>query len=236
MRLPLLLPLALQFLLEGVLANNTAELSNKAAKRNYDLFDYYVLHHNPGALSLNDISSLLELEILEPVGELKDHWLLRTPKYRNGASKRTARLWLDNLSRDHSFQSRDEGYRRVASAIKQLSLQTPRMRIKRTINPHETRQTVDWLSLNSSVVAAREGINDPLFSDQWHLVNDENPVHMVNTAPVWDMGITGEGVISTMVDDGLDFESDDLAANFVSNASTFVIHYDLQSVGCCQFL
>jgi kexin len=70
-------------------------------------------------------------------------------------------------------------------------------------------------STSSEGVAARLGIQDPLFSKQWHLVNDDHPEHMMNVVPVWDMGYTGKGVISSLVDDGLDYTSDDLAANFV---------------------
>jgi kexin len=58
-------------------------------------------------------------------------------------------------------------------------------------------------------------ITDPMFGQQWHLVNDDFPQHMMNATPVWEMGLTGKGVISALVDDGLDHQSDDLAANFV---------------------
>jgi kexin len=38
---------------------------------------------------------------------------------------------------------------------------------------------------------------------------------MMNVTPVWDMGYTGKGVITALIDDGLDSESDDLKDNFV---------------------
>ena len=49
--------------------------------------------------------------------------------------------------------------------------------------------------------------------------------------PIWDMGITGKGVITALVDDGLDYNSDDLAANFVSISflSSMQVH-DLSAV------
>ena len=74
-------------------------------------------------------------------------------------------------------------------------------------------------------VARQQNIVDPEFTKQWHLVNDDYPEHMMNVTPVWDMGITGKGVITALVDDGLDYTSDDLAANFVSkpNDSHLVI-------------
>jgi kexin len=39
---------------------------------------------------------------------------------------------------------------------------------------------------------------------------------MMNVTRLWDMDITGTGVITALVDDGLDYESEDLADNFVS--------------------
>jgi kexin len=38
----------------------------------------------------------------------------------------------------------------------------------------------------------------------------------MNATGVWEDGVTGKGIISALVDDGLDFTSDDLAPNFVS--------------------
>jgi kexin len=38
----------------------------------------------------------------------------------------------------------------------------------------------------------------------------------MNVTGLWEEGITGKGVISALVDDGLDYESEDLAQNFVS--------------------
>lgn len=72
------------------------------------------------------------------------------------------------------------------------------------------------------------GITDPEFGRQWHIVNDASPHNMMNVTGVWDMGITGKGVISALVDDGLDYTSDDLAANFYAYGSyDFNDHLDL---------
>jgi subtilisin family serine protease len=38
----------------------------------------------------------------------------------------------------------------------------------------------------------------------------------MNVTGLWKEGVTGKGVISALIDDGLDYESDDLKANFVS--------------------
>ncbi|CAL1705543.1 unnamed protein product [Somion occarium] len=51
---------------------------------------------------------------------------------------------------------------------------------------------------------------------------------MMNVTAVWEMGITGKGVISALVDDGLDYNSDDIAANFdASGSHDYNDHVDL---------
>ncbi|SDA08049.1 BZ3501_MvSof-1269-A2-R1_Chr8-1g09486 [Microbotryum saponariae] len=68
-------------------------------------------------------------------------------------------------------------------------------------------------------VASKFGILDPLWPKQWHLFNDKIQEHSINVAGVWEQGITGKGVNVAIVDDGLDFESDDLAGNFFAEGS-----------------
>jgi hypothetical protein len=97
------------------------------------------------------------------------------------------------------------------SSVNFLELQTPQELVKRA--PPAVRPPTPTSALG---VAKRLGLKDPLFTEQWHLVNDEFPEHMMNTTPVWDMGFTGEGVITSFLDDGLDFETDDLKDAFVS--------------------
>ena len=43
----------------------------------------------------------------------------------------------------------------------------------------------------------------------------------MNVTALWEEGITGKGVITAFVDDGLDYTSEDLAANFVSVPGIF---------------
>jgi hypothetical protein len=46
--------------------------------------------------------------------------------------------------------------------------------------------------------------NDPLFSRQWYLYNTKFPGRDLNVAPVWAQGITGHGVVISLIDDGKD--------------------------------
>ncbi|SCV66924.1 BQ2448_5570 [Microbotryum intermedium] len=68
-------------------------------------------------------------------------------------------------------------------------------------------------------IASKFGIVDPLWPKQWHLFNGKIQDHSINVTGVWEQGITGKGVNVAIVDDGLDFESDDLAANFFAEGS-----------------
>lgn len=63
------------------------------------------------------------------------------------------------------------------------------------------------------------GINDPLFEKQWHLINPNYPGHDVNVTGLWFNKITGKGVVAAIVDDGLDYESEDLKDNFCEEGS-----------------
>ena len=54
-------------------------------------------------------------------------------------------------------------------------------------------------------------IEDPLYACQWHL--DQPSGEDVNVRPVWDDGLTGEGVNVVVVDDGMDWTHEDLIDN-----------------------
>lgn len=183
------------------------------SKPSYDTHNYYVIHHDPAYSSLADVATLFGVEVVEQVGELADHWLVRAelPSLETRDSESPRDIVLDTYKKlrrgETHISARGED---LSAAVRHLSRQTPRQRAKRA--PPPIRPSPETLS---SKVAERLGIEDPLFGQQWHLVNDENPEHMMNVVPVWDMGITGEGVITSLVDDGLDYDNEDLKDNFV---------------------
>ncbi|KAJ2222843.1 pheromone processing endoprotease [Coemansia sp. RSA 485] len=57
-------------------------------------------------------------------------------------------------------------------------------------------------------------IGDPMYKQQWHLVNSNEHGHDINVTDVWHQGITGAGVTVALIDDGLDYSSEDLLENF----------------------
>jgi kexin len=198
------------------------------AKRSYLTHNYYVLEHDPLAspgTSLADIARALGVEVVEPAGELLHHWLVRIIKPDLAIRSDDAdpvidvfkNLW-DRASGDEvriSSRSQDTHHARaIVSSVKYLARQTPRQRVKRAPPPLRPPQE-ESPETPAQKVATRLGIQDPMFPDQWHLVNNDNPEHMMNVTPVWEMGFTGKGVISSLVDDGLDYTSEDLKDNFV---------------------
>jgi kexin len=212
-------------------------LAARPTRRSYDTHDYYVIEHVPHAsvASLDDVIHALGVELVEQAGELAHHWLVRTPRILDSLSVREEprdRV-IDTLqalrARAHSPSSKRSTdadlARRVVSSIRHLSKQKLRQRVKRAPPPIPPGE-----SESSRAVASRLGIQDPLFEKQWHHVNDEFPEHMMNATPVWEMGYAGKGVITSLVDDGLDYTSDDLAANFVR----FPVYVPFSDLISCQ--
>lgn len=70
-----------------------------------------------------------------------------------------------------------------------------------------------------SKVARELSISDPIFNDQWHLINTVQVGHDINVTGVWTQGITGHNVTAVMVDDGIDMYSDDLKDNYFAEGS-----------------
>ncbi|CAD5113902.1 DgyrCDS3061 [Dimorphilus gyrociliatus] len=65
--------------------------------------------------------------------------------------------------------------------------------------------------------------NDPIWPKQWHLYNDgqtDGPPRMdINVEPVWHANIKGDGVIVSVIDDGVDYTHPDLKDAYNSTLS-----------------
>ncbi|KAF9078368.1 peptidase S8/S53 domain-containing protein [Rhodocollybia butyracea] len=145
-------------------------------------------------------TSSLGVELVEKVGQLDGFWLVRAEK---------------SLKRGEEDPVLERYHATKPSPIKSLTPQVLRQRTKRAPPP-------------TSDVASRLGIQDPLFPDQWHIINTESPDHMMNITGLWEEGYTGLGVISSLIDDGLDYTSEDLADNFdAAHSHDYNDHEDL---------
>ena len=82
---------------------------------------------------------------------------------------------------------------------------------------------------HSKEVADRLHLLEPLFKDQWHLVNDEHSEHMTNTTPAGFWVSAAKMSWSPITSsDGLYFEADDLK-DVLFLTPSFVL-------GCREFL
>lgn len=206
--------------------------ANRPARRDHAAFDYYVLEHDSfSSASIYEVSEALGLNVVEPLGELAGHWLLSLPRTdavrRDGvdpvlhALQRLRATARSPSSAAHQVRSAQLSHaKRIVESVSFVERQVLRKRTKR-VQP-ESRDfyrgpEVDdpTKTTNSSLVATRFNIKDPGFAEQWHIINDAHPQHMMNVTPAWAQGITGKGVTVAMVDDGIDFESEDIAPNFV---------------------
>lgn len=88
----------------------------------------------------------------------------------------------------------------------------------------EKRMPVPLVPIDSSMIPMKEAedrliIKDPLFEKQWHLINPSYPGNDINVTGLWYDNITGHGVVTAIVDDGLDYDNDDLKDNFCAEGS-----------------
>ena len=198
-------------LLLSLLAHR-AVFASHPAKRFYSSHNYYVLEHDPSSgASLSNVAHALGVEVVEQAGELINHWLVRAEKSDSDLSPRGEIVdrvvdTYNRLRRDTTLGRRSN----PVASVRYLSRQTLRQRVKRA--PPPISPPPDW---TSQAIADKLGIQDPMFTQQWHLVNDELPEHSMNATAIWEMGLSGKGVISSLVDDGLDYTSEDLKDNFV---------------------
>lgn len=216
----------------SLLAADTALAQRPPAKRNHDTYDYYVVEHAPLAgAALDEVSKTLGIEIVERVGELDDVWLARAPKAmaieeRGDEVDRVFAVYqgLRNSVKGRGLLHRsptDDNDIKLLSSIKHLSKQTLHQLEKRAPPPIRPPPTV-------AQVIDKYDIQDPFFPMQWHISNDRYPEHMMNVTPVWDMGYKGKGVITSILDDGLDYTNEDLKENFdAANSYDFNDHEKL---------
>ncbi|CAO3688258.1 unnamed protein product [Rhizopus stolonifer] len=116
---------------------------------------------------------------------------------------------LEEFEKYKQSMKRDE---QAWTKVQSIEKQIPKKRVKRGPIPSTAQER--YLDARESL-----GILDPLFDKQWHLINQMNPGNDLNVSGVWKQGIAGKGVNVVILDDGLDFNSTDLADNFYAEGS-----------------
>lgn len=189
--------------------------------------DFFALHLD-AATPPSQIARALNVRHEGRIGELPDHHTFSLP--RDQSSDFNA--LLDNLHAKRKLRRRSE--KAIASGdhdpfdaiLWSHKLEAPRQRLEKRMPP-PTKDVVPrfageaelkLLEKQSHIMSTLD-ISDPIFREQWHLMNVLQPGHDLNVTGVWLEGITGHGVATAVVDDGLDMDSNDLKPNYFAEGS-----------------
>jgi len=204
------------------------------AARDYDLHDYYAVHLKPSVHPEN-VSAHLGLHYEGPLGKLEDHHLFRTAKNFGYDHIQTAIKELKWRRRKREVGAEEPHVLDNVLLAQKQELHKRFPLVKRSALPPlppdqpyydflRRRQSEQPPVVDSNVqkgldIAKTLGIGDPIFQDQWHLYNHVQIGHDINVTGVWEQGITGKNSTISIVDDGLDMDSDDLKDNYFAKGS-----------------
>ncbi|KAG1415661.1 hypothetical protein G6F58_006378 [Rhizopus delemar] len=172
--------------------------------------DYYTLHVPQGESAVAiQMAQQLGVRFEGQVGELSTYYMVSSPKKILQKRDEDPVIAKYNQLLSSNWKRDEQPWAKVKSIEKQI----PKRRVK--------RGPIPILTPKERVVDAQQslGIQDPLFNKQWHLINQMNTGNDINVTGVWKQGISGKGVTVVIVDDGLDYNSTDLAANFYAEGS-----------------
>lgn len=213
--------------------------------RDHDGYDYFALHLHP-SFTPEKASQLLGARHEGQIGELADHHTFSVPKGRGPD--------LDLVLRDTRNLRRKRGLGPgppldgrnevgMLDGVLWSDKLVPRQRLQKRIppppppgwendvqkgprSPKDNKQPDKATMARLKDVASTLSIEDPIFNDQWHILNTYEPGNDLNVTGLWLEGITGNGTISAIVDDGLDMYSNDLTDNYFAQGS-----YDFNDKG-----
>lgn len=184
--------------------------------------DFYVLHLDAGT-SPDDVAARLGLSHEGQFGQFDDHYIFKGAKAEHDVVN--TELKARRRRKTRSLDDRD-----ILDTVRFSQKQQLRAPWQKRIiperssveGPHDVR---DDEVADAALVAEQKtlmttlGIADPIFNEQWHLMNTVQAGHDVNVSGVWLQGITGKNATVAIVDDGLDMHSDDLKDNFYAQGS-----------------
>ncbi|XP_030048181.1 neuroendocrine convertase 1 [Microcaecilia unicolor] len=138
------------------------------------------------------IAEELEYDLLGQIGSLENHFLFRYKDHPR-RSRRSAGHITKRLSDD--------------DRVSWVEQQYGKQRSKRS-------------ALKNS---AENLFNDPMWNQQWYLQDTRTTLSQhkmdLHVIPVWKQGITGKGVVITVLDDGLEWNHTDIMDNYDPEAS-----------------
>ncbi|KAI6182681.1 PHOMO B domain-containing protein [Aphelenchoides bicaudatus] len=98
-------------------------------------------------------------------------------------------------------------------------------RIRRDLSERQRKEQIYWSELQTEKLRFKRELttfNDPLWQNQWEINGQNHQFGDMRIADAWAQGYTGNGVVVSILDDGVDGKHKDLEQNYDPNAS-----YDL---------
>ncbi|XP_033020419.1 neuroendocrine convertase 1 isoform X1 [Lacerta agilis] len=145
-----------------------------------------------GPAAAQAIADELEYELLGQIGSLENHYLFRHKSHPRRL-RRSATHITKRLLDDQRVSWAEQQYEKKRS--------------KRSV----LRDSAENL------------FNDPMWNQQWYLqdtrMTPSLPKLDLHVIPVWQKGITGKGVVVTVLDDGLEWNHTDIYINYDPEAS-----------------
>ncbi|KAI3475344.1 hypothetical protein L1887_63278 [Cichorium endivia] len=185
-----------------------AVLRSAYGARDYDAHDYYAVHLSPDILPEN-LASHLGLDYDGPLGNLADH---HAPAKRDVG-------WDEPHVLDNVLLSQKQELHKRFPLVKRSALPPLEQEEHLWRRQNDRPKVIDSSVQKGLDIAAELEINDPIFQEQWHLYNHVQTGHDINVTGVWSQGITGKNATISIVDDGLDMDSDDLKENYFAKGS-----------------
>ncbi|KAJ3033996.1 pheromone processing endoprotease [Rhizoclosmatium hyalinum] len=195
---------------------------------NHEDFTYLVIQIDPTlSLSPIDVAHGLGLKYVGPVGELGNQGYHQVAQTKKAFQRLASSHRRDNVLTDAQVVERHlAGH----PAVNWVEVQVPRK--------ISLRQVVDSVETPGiQQLRQKYDIKDPEFAYQWHIFNEApgQVGHDHNISAAWAQGINlfreltinkriitigvfGKGSVVAVVDDGLFYESKDLADNYVRKA------------------
>ncbi|KAI0882156.1 peptidase S8/S53 domain-containing protein [Annulohypoxylon maeteangense] len=205
--------------LVGLVVGGLAGLGTASVqRRNFDSNDYYVLHLERDAQP-DLIASRLGLRHEGQLGQLPGHHIFSTSK----AEVDIVRRAVQDRRRKRSLGGVD-----IIDGVKASHKQKLRAPMQKRIippppagyTPPKRADQPDAATVEKQKsVMQTLSISDPIFNEQWHLLNTVQLGHDVNVTGVWLAGVTGKNATVAIVDDGLDMYSNDLKPNYYAEGS-----------------
>ncbi|RMZ75099.1 hypothetical protein DV738_g5654, partial [Chaetothyriales sp. CBS 135597] len=201
----------------GLLLLLSSQVSAQLARRDFGANDYFAVQLQPG-VSAQEIAAQLGAHNEGPLGELPDHYTFSCPKEtsdrvhtRLEELKERRRFLRTRSAQSRSVPERGDGLDSILWSDKQHL---------RHRHPHIELNPAQQEAINRlTEIAAQLEIEDPIFKEQWHLFNPLQLGNDLNVTGLWLEGITGNGTISAVIDDGLDMDSNDLRDNYYAEGS-----------------